>query len=252
MSFVTIENLNGDAAIKVVSLNRPEIKNAFDSAMIKEVTDVFTSLSHESVLKAIVLRGEGTAFCSGADLNWMKQMVNYSFEENVQDSEKLWNMFEAIAFCPVPVIGIIHGAVYGGALGLVAACDYVFAEEQTKFCFSEVKVGLAPAVISSYVLRKISDNQARALMISGDVFTTEKAVHIGLCHTKFSGAADVSAMMKTFIANGTEAMKATKKLLNEISNADWVTQKKLTTKVISERRMSNEGQERLKKFLDKK
>lgn len=251
MKFVTVGNLAGDDSIKVVSLNRPEVKNAFHPDMIKEITETFHNLNSEKNIKAILLRGEGTAFCSGADLNWMKEMVNYTFAENVQDSEKLWAMFEAIAFCSIPVVGIVHGAVYGGALGLMAACDYVYAEVQTKYCFSEVKLGLAPAVISSFVLRKISDSHARALKISAEVFSTEKALMIGLAHSSFSGAADLIAIGKTFSANGLEGMKETKKLLNEIENADWAKQKHLTTKVISERRMSVEGQGRLKKFLEK-
>jgi len=252
MAYLKIENLASDASIKVVTLNRPDVKNAFHPAMIQEITETFQKINQDSKIKAVILNGEGTAFCSGADLNWMKEMVQYSFEENVADSEKLWAMFEAVAFCSAPVIGVVHGAVFGGALGLVAACDYVFSEVQTKFCFSEVKLGLAPAVISSFVLRKISDAHARALMISADVFTTEKAQAIGLTHSSFNGAADLIALSKSISANGIEAMKETKKLLNDIKKADWPTQKKLTTKVISERRMSSEGQERLKKFVEKK
>lgn len=252
MTFLKIENLSSDSSIQVVSLNRPDVKNAFHPGMIQEITETFQKFNHDSKLKAVILRGEGTAFCSGADLNWMKEMVKYSFAENVTDSEKLWAMFEAVAFCAVPVIGVVHGAVFGGALGLVAACDYVFAEAQTKFCFSEVKLGLAPAVISSFVLRKVSDGHARGLMISADVFLTEKAQAIGLVHSTFMGVADLPTLTKSISANGIEAMKETKKLLNEIANADWSTQKKITTKVISERRMSVEGQERLKSFLDKK
>ena len=199
-----------------------------------------------------MLQGQGTAFCAGADLNWMKEMVNYTFDQNLKDSEKLWMMFEAIAFCPVPVIGVAHGAAFGGALGLIACCDYVFAEEKTQFCFSEVKLGLAPAVISSFIKRKISEGSARSLMLSAEVFSTEKAVAIGLVHSTFSGVFDLEKSLKNFSSNGTEAMRETKKLLNQLSGSDWDKQKKLTTTVISERRMSAEGQERLKKFVDKK
>ncbi|MFZ3231223.1 MAG: enoyl-CoA hydratase-related protein, partial [Pseudobdellovibrio sp.] len=249
--FLKIENLVSDEQIKVVSLNRADVKNAFHPEMIQEVTVAFQKFNLEPKLKAVILKGEGTVFCSGADLNWMKEMVKYSFEQNVEDSEKLWQMFEAIAFCSVPVVGVIHGAVYGGALGLAAACDYVLAEAQTKFCFSEVKVGLAPAVISSFILRKTSDSHVRALMLSAEVFNSEKAQKIGLVHSEFAGNADLVSIAKVFSGNGLEAMKETKKLLNEIQAADWAKQKKLTTKVISERRMSLEGQTRLNKFLEK-
>ncbi|MBC7467397.1 MAG: enoyl-CoA hydratase/isomerase family protein [Bdellovibrio sp.] len=251
MTFLKIETLPSDLSIQIVSLNRPDVRNAFHPGMIQEITVTFQKFNQDSKIKAVILRGEGTAFCSGADLNWMKEMVQYSFEENITDSEKLWAMFEAVAFCSVPVIGVVHGAVFGGALGLVAACDYVFSEAQTKFCFSEVKLGLAPAVISSFVLRKVSDGHARGLMISADVFLTEKAQAVGLTHSTFTGTADLVTLMKSISTNGIEAMKETKKLLNEISKADWPSQKKITTKVISERRMSAEGQERLKKFVEK-
>lgn len=251
MKYLKIENWPSDSQIQVVTLNRPEVKNAFHPEMIQEITEVFSQLSLDQNVKAVVLRGEGTAFCSGADLNWMKQMVNYSFEENIIDSEKLWKMFEAVAFCSVPVIGLVHGAVYGGALGLLAACDYALAEAQTKFCFSEVKLGLAPAVISSFVLRKISDSQARSLMLSAEVFSATQALQVGLVHGSYSEEAEIIKCVKNFSNNGLQAMKETKKLLNQLQTANWDQQKKMTTTVISERRMSLEGQERLKNFLNK-
>ncbi len=227
------------------------MKNAFHPAMIQEITDTFLMLSKEKKVRAIFIGGEGTAFCAGADLNWMKTMVDFSLDENVKDSEKLWNMFEAIAFCEIPVIGIAHGSVFGGALGLVACCDYVFAEAETKFCFSEVKLGLAPAIISSFILRKFADAFIRPLMLSAELFGAEKAQQSGLVHAIYKGQYDRAQLAKQFSANGTEAMRETKKLLNSIANENWQQQKMLTTKVISERRVSAEGQNRLKKFLAK-
>ena len=179
-------------------------------------------------------------------------MIKYSFEDNLKDSEKLWNMFEAIAFCERPVIGVVQGAVYGGALGLAGSCDYVFAEEKTQFCFSEVRIGLVPAVISSFLIKKLPDSQIRPLMLSAEVFSTEKAKSIGLVQSVFSGAIDLQNNLKLFNQNGLEAMRETKKLLNRLSTASWNEQKKLTTQVISERRVSAEGQSYLQKFIDKK
>ncbi len=249
MKFLKIESIHD---YKIVKLNRPEVKNAFHPDMIAEITDVFQQLNLEKNIKAVVLAGEGNIFSAGADLNWMKEMIKYSFEDNLKDSEKLWNMFEAIAFCERPVIGVIQGAVYGGALGLVACCDYVFAEEKTQFCFSEVKIGLVPAIISSFLLKKIPDSHIRPLLLSAEVFNTEKAKSMGLVQSVFSGTNDLENNLKLFNQNGLEAMRETKKLLNQLSAATWNEQKKLTTQIISERRVSAEGQSRLQKFIDKK
>lgn len=253
MKYVKIEEFSQDAEIKVVSLNRPEVKNAFHPEMISELTNLFQGFKSDSKAKVIILKGEGSVFCAGADLNWMKEMVNYSFDQNLKDSEKLWDMFDAIIQCPIPVIGVMHGAVYGGALGLAACCDYVIADEKTQFCFSEVKLGLAPAVISAFVLRKMVDGFARPLMLSAEVFSSIVAVRIGLAHQILENFLTWPDEIKKFSGNGLEAMKETKKLLNQFSfGVSWAEQKKSTTKVISERRLSAEAQTRLKKFIDKK
>ncbi len=249
MNFLKIEEKNN---FKIISLNRPEVKNAFHPEMIAEITTTFQNLNSEKNIKAVLLKGEGNIFCAGADLNWMKEMVNYTFEQNISDSEKLWDMFEAIKNCEIPVIVKAMGSVFGGALGILACADYVYATENTKFCFSEVKLGLAPAVISSFVMRKCSDCHIRPLMLSAEVFDTSAAEGVGLIHRRFhSDMADL-AILENFEDNGIEAMRETKKLLNQIANASWAEQKKLTTTVISQRRTSVEAQARLKKFLDKK
>lgn len=253
MKHLKSEAFKSDPEIQIVSLNRPEVKNAFHPEMIAEITEVFSKLASDSKIKAIVLKGEGTAFCAGADLNWMKEMVNYNFEQNVKDSKKLWDMFDRIIQCPIPVVGVLHGAVYGGALGLAACCDYVIAETKTQFCFSEVKLGLAPAVISSFVFRKIADGFARPLMLSAEVFNTETALRMGLAHQVPANFESWPEEIKKFSSNGLEAMRETKKLLNQITGRpSWDDQERLTTRVISERRVSTEAQTRLKKFLEKK
>lgn len=244
-----------DQSIKIVELNRPEIKNAFNPEMISELTQTFQKLSSDDQTKLIVLKGSGTAFCAGADLNWMKSMAQFTFEQNIADSEKLWEMFEAIAFCHKPVVGIIHGAAFGGALGLIACCDHVIAEEKTKFCFSEVKLGLSPAVISAFILRKCSDASVRPYMLNAEIFDAPTALRIGLVHQVQVGLETWPETVRKYSALGTEAIRETKKLLNEIelskNTISWGKQKALTTKVISERRMSVEGQARLKDFLNK-
>lgn len=251
---ISISHDINDNSIKIVELNKPKLKNAFNPEMIAEITDTFKKLSADKTVRAVVLKGAGTAFCAGADLNWMKSMVNFSFDQNIKDSEKLWEMFEAITLCEAPVIGLIHGAAFGGALGLIAACDYAIADEATKFCFSEVKLGLSPAVISSFILRKCSDGQVRPFMLSAEVFDTKTAQRLGLVHV-IKNLDDGLTEARKFSGLGLEAIRETKKLLNtiEISKAgsSWAKQKKLTTTVISERRMSKEGQELLKAFLSK-
>jgi methylglutaconyl-CoA hydratase len=249
MKYLKIEEKNN---FKIISLNRPEVKNAFHPEMIAEITEVFLNLNAEKNIKVVLLKGEGNIFCAGADLNWMKEMVNYTFEQNILDSEKLWDMFEAIKNCEIPVIVKATGSVFGGALGILACADYVYATENTKFCFSEVRLGLAPAVISSFIMRKCSDSFVRPLMLSAEIFDTATAEAIGLIQRRFhSDMADL-AILENFEDNGTDAMRATKKLLNQISGTTWAEQKKLTTTVISERRTSAEAQGRLNKFLDKK
>lgn len=252
MNFLKIYNHELDSEVKVISLNRPEVKNAFHPEMISEITNAFTQLQNEKNIKFVLLKGEGNVFCSGADLNWMKEMVKYSFEQNIKDSEKLWKMFESIIQCDAPVVGLISGAVYGGAMGLLACCDYVIADEATQFCFSEVKLGLAPAVISSFILKKTSDAKVRSFMLSAEVFDVFAAKNCGFIHsiTKKDNL-EIDALKK-FSANGAEAMRETKILLNKINNGlSWVEQKKATTTVISERRVSPEGQSRLTKYLSK-
>lgn len=251
---ISISHDINDNTIKIVELNKPELKNAFNPEMIAEITETFKKLSLDKSVRAVILKGTGTAFCAGADLNWMKSMVDFSFEQNIKDSEKLWDMFEAIALCEAPVIGLVHGAAFGGALGLIAACDYVIADAATKYCFSEVKLGLSPAVISSFILRKCSDSQVRPYMLNAEVFDSATAQRLGLVHA-IKNLEEGLAEARKFSSLGLEAIRETKKLLNniEISKAgsSWATQKKLTTTVISERRMSKEGQKRLKGFLNK-
>lgn len=249
LKFIKIEDFENDPAIQIVTLNRPEVKNAFHPEMISEITAFFIEANAVDKLKLIVLKGEGSAFCAGADLNWMKDMTSYSFDENLQDSGKLWDMFEAVYQCHVPVVAVAHGAVFGGAIGLLACCDYVFTEEKTKFCFSEVKLGLAPAIISGFISRKIPESFFRPYMLSAEIFSAEDSKKMGLIQRIYSVHTETSEVVKKFSANGTGAMKATKKLLSALNGKTVAEQKELCTQIISELRMSDDAQERMKKFL---
>lgn len=247
--------LHEENQIAYVSLDRPDVRNAFHPEMIKTITKTFLQLSKRKDLRAVVLRGEGKAFCAGADLNWMKEMVKYSFKKNQTDSHQLFEMFAAVADCQVPVVGVVHGAAFGGALGLIAACDYVLAEEKTQMCFSEVKLGIAPAVISYFVGRKCPQGIVLPLMLTGKVFSPADVVGAGLVHEIAPEAQmneKLDQMLKLFREAGPEAVRATKKLVKEISTATKATAKTKTAKVIAERRVSKEGQEGLTGFLEKR
>lgn len=252
MNFVVVTELNKVAYVK---LHRPDVRNAFNPEMISEITQTFVGLDKRTDLAAVVLQGEGKVFCAGADLNWMREMVNFSFAQNREDSLKLFAMFESIANCSLPVIGMIHGAAFGGALGLVAVCDEVVAEEGTQFCFSEVKLGIAPAVISAFVNRKAVAGKVRPLMLSGVVFNSHIAHQAGLVTEvvpQGEGHTAVQKVLHNYLQCGREAVRETKKLLNSLSSMTWDQQKEATSKLIAERRASAEGQEGLKSFLEKR
>lgn len=252
MSFVNVQENEG---LLIIELNRPEKRNAFHPQMIQELTNAFIQANENDNLYAVLLKGAGVSFCAGADLGWMKSMVDYDFSQNQQDSKELFEMFDAGLKCRVPIVGKLHGHVMGGALGLAAICDIAAIEEGTKLCFSEVHLGLAPAVISPFILRKVQVNQARYLMTSGTLFDAKKAESIGLA--EMSGTVDeVEVFLEKTLSNfkkcGKEAVRETKKLLQFVEVNNWESVKDETSKVIAERRVSSEGQGRLKKFLEKK
>lgn len=235
-----------------VKLNRPDLRNAFNSEMIAELTQTFQQLQSRPGLKAVALSGEGKVFCAGADLNWMKSMVDFSLEENKLDSEKLYDMFAALRNLDLPVVASVQGAVFGGALGLIACCDYIVSEVGTKFCFSEVKLGIAPAVISSFVLSK-ANSAVKYYMTSGDVFAEGRATELGLVNfvgTKEQAANEVARVTTLYKENGPMAVRRTKKLIREISGASTNQYKDICTSLIAELRVYSEGQEGIKSFLE--
>jgi methylglutaconyl-CoA hydratase len=238
--------------IAFIKLNRPDVRNAFNSDMITELTNAFTDLQKRTDLKAIGLTGEGKVFCAGADLNWMKSMVGFSLAENKLDSEKLYDMFAAMKNLDLPIVAIVHGAVFGGALGLVSCCDYVIAETNTKFCFSEVKLGIAPAVISSFVLEK-STPAVKYYMASAEVFDEAKGEELGLVNfsdSKENAIKEFQRVLHLYKENGPVAVRRTKKLLRELATTNPDQHKDMTTGLIAELRVSKEGQEGIKSFLE--
>lgn len=249
--------------IWTLQLNRPEVRNAFNPEMIQEITEAFDSIPLE--VRAVNLKGKGSVFCSGADLEWMKSMVNFTLEENKSDSNKLYEMFQAMKNCPAPIVTVVQGAAMGGALGLLACSDVVLAESSTKFCFSEVKLGLAPAVISSFVLRKVNLGMISPLMTSGKIFGVSEAERCGLVH-EVGQTETLEERLKGwnqhYLDSAPNAVRETKKLIQNLmdlsltetksSKEKLLIQKEMTTDLIAARRVSQEGQEGLKSFLEKR
>lgn len=238
-----------------ITLNRPERHNAFDETLIAELTQAFEALREDEAVRVVVLQGAGKSFCAGADLNWMGKMVNYTFAENLEDARALARMFEVIDHCPKPVVGRVHGAAIGGGAGLVAVCDIAIATPNTQFGFSEVKLGLIPAVITPYVMRKIGYGNARALFVSGERFDAETALRIGLIHRLVPDEqldAIVEATVRNLLQNGPNAMAAAKMLLHAALVLPADELRSLTIARIAELRVSEEGQEGIRAFLEKR
>jgi methylglutaconyl-CoA hydratase len=242
--------------VATIHLNRPDVRNAFHPEMIADLTRIFKSLPLEKDIRVVHLAGQGKSFCSGADLEWMKSMASFSEAENLTDAEKLFEMFESIQHCPYPVVTKVHGHVMGGALGLVAVSDLIVADQDTQFCFSEAKLGLAPAVISAFVKDRLSMSHMNRWFLTAEVFGSAQALEMGLVHSVARGA-DVDATVKKWteglLANGPVAVQATKKLIREVSSTnDNMTLKKITSRLIAQLRAGQEGQEGLKSFFEKR
>jgi methylglutaconyl-CoA hydratase len=239
-----------------VTLNRPEIHNAFNEVMIAEITEAFRELGRREDVRVVVLAGEGKSFSAGGDINWMKKMVGYTFEENVKDANAMADMLRAIRECPKPVIARVHGNAFGGGVGLTAACDIAVAVEAAVFCLSEVKLGIVPAVISPYVMEKIGPGQMRRYGLTAERFSAAVAKSIGLVHEVFADAAQmddwITKTCDLLKANGPKALAAAKKILSTVAGTAWDKVQESTTRTIAELRASPEGQEGLRAFLEKR
>ena len=239
-------------------LNRPEIHNAFDEVLIGELTQFFEEANKNDEIQLVILSGEGRSFCAGADLNWMKKMVNYTQEENCNDSKDLAGMLETMNRFSKPLIGHIDGAVMGGGVGLSSVCDFVVATERSFFALSEVNLGILPAVISPYVINKIGESQARRYFLSGERFYANRAQEIGLVHEV---AADenasremVSNYVDELLKSGYRARIMAKELVHQICHEGKNNQEKMnyTCELISSVRTSEEGQEGMSSLLEKR
>lgn len=238
-----------------VILNRPEVRNAFNATMISEVARAFKLINSHPDLRIVVLTGEGNAFCAGADLNWMKGVIDYSYEENLQDSQNLAEMFALMSACPLPLIARVNGPAIGGGTGMVAVCDIVIASEKAVFSLSEVKLGLVPACISPYVIRRMGDRNCREYFLTGERLTAEKALAAGLANKIVpEGKLDeaIEQLIKQLISSGPKALAWCKQLLAKVPPMSEQEAGAYTAEVITRLRMSDEGQEGMKAFFEKR
>ena len=245
---------HGDA-VATVALARPDARNALNAGLIGELRRCAEELAEDDKVRVVVLTGEGDFFCAGADIGYMRDTANFSYEENLEDARNLAAMFEAVDGCPKPVVARVKGAAIGGGVGLVAAADVAVAEEGTVFAFSEVRLGISPATIAPFVVRKIGHSQVRALFLTGERFDGVRAREIGLVHEVISEEdldAAVQEKVEGLLAGGPEALAATKALLRELRDAapDEVTE--ITARRIAGLRTGEEGQEGLGAFLEKR
>jgi methylglutaconyl-CoA hydratase len=238
-----------------VTLARPEARNAFNAQTIEQLHDVFARITAADDVRAVVLAGEGKVFCGGADIGWMRESLELSFDANVADAERMSDMFRTIDNCPKPVIGQIHGAALGGGAGLAAVCDIAIAADDAVFGFTEVKLGIIPAVISPFVLAKIGASHARALFLTGERFDARRAKHIGLVHEVVPavelGAAVEHCLEELFTA-GPAAVRAAKLLIRRVVDNDYDDSRAITARAIAQQRIGTEGQEGLRAFLERR
>lgn len=251
-SQITVEQ---DGAVLTIALNRPEVHNAMTPTMIAELTAVFQAVASQNDVRVVVLTGNGRSFCAGADLSFMRAAADYTFAENVQDGEGIFELMLMIEQCPRPVIGRVNGAAIGGGVGLVSSCDIVVAVERAKFGFSETRLGIVPAVISPFVLGKIGANNARELFLTGERFDAAKAKQIGLVN--YVVAEDeletaVSERVYQLLQAAPGAQSAAKTLIRKVANQPKAEMRSYTSELIAKLRASDEGREGMSSFLEKR
>ena len=239
-----------------VFLNRPEVRNAFNDGVITELTQTFTALAADSTLRCIVLGGHGKAFCAGADLNWMRAMAGYSWEQNRADAQALAEMLWTLYSCPLPIVGRVHGDCYAGGLGLAAVCDVLVAAEGVNFCLSEAKLGLLPATIGPYVVKAMGEQAARRWFVTAERFSAAQAHAMGFVHECVAPDAldaKVDEIVAALVANGPMAVRACKSLVQDVAGRAIAAELRAdTARRIADIRASDEGREGIASFLGKR
>ncbi len=242
--------------VATITLSRPEVRNAFNDAVIAELTQAFAEVGQQAEVRCVVLAAEGPAFCAGADLNWMRRMADYTRAENLQDASKLAEMLRVIYTCPKPVIARVQGDVYAGGMGLVSACDMVVSVDSANYCLSEVKLGLIPATIAPYVIRAMGPRAAHRWFLTAERFDAAEAYRIGLVHEVVpANALDarVAALAEALCNASPAAVQACKRLVQDVAEREISAQLIAhTVEGIADIRASAEGREGVQSFLQKR
>ncbi|MCP4414192.1 MAG: enoyl-CoA hydratase/isomerase family protein [Gammaproteobacteria bacterium] len=258
-----LQRVNHNNGIVQITLNRPEVHNAFDDKLIAELTHLLLELDKDKATKVIILDAKGKSFSAGADLNWMKRMAGYSREENYHDSLALADLMSALYTMHCPTIAAVQGTAFGGGVGLIACCDIAIASHRVNFCLSEVKLGLIPAVISPYVIKAIGERATKRYFITAEIFDADRALQLGLISELADPdalASKVMALAHKIVSNGPEAVKAAKELINSVialqSDGDVQQLREklhsMTATKIADIRASNQGKEGVTAFLEKR
>ncbi len=249
-------DITRDGAVARVFLNRPEVRNAFNEGVIAELTQAFTGFAADESLRAVVLGGHGKAFCAGADLAWMRAMADYTWEQNRADAQGLADMLHAIWSCPAPVVARVHGDCYAGGVGLAAVCDVLVAAEGVHFCLSEAKLGLLPATIGPYVVRALGEQASRRYFTTAERFDAARAHALGFVHEVAPADqldARVQAIVDAWTANGPAAVRACKRLVQDVASQPMTPELRADTACrIADIRASDEGREGVQSFLGKR
>ena len=245
-----------ERGVHTITLNRPEIRNAFNDLLIGEIREAFEAVSRDTQVRCVVLAANGPAFCAGGDLNWMRRMADYTREQNLADAGGLAAMLRAIDQCPHPTVARVQGDVFAGGLGLVSACDVAVCADTATFCLSEVKIGLIPATISPYVIRSIGARASRRYFLTAERFSAAEAHRIGLVHESVPMAeldATVQALVQALCANSPMAVKDAKRLVDTVTGQD-IDDALIAKTVagIADSRASADGKEGVPAFLDKR
>lgn len=253
MDFTTLQ-IGIEKNVARIALNRPEVRNAMNALMIKELTEAVDWLDARDDIRVIEICGNGKSFCAGADINYMKDVASFGYNQNLEDAKRLSKLFQKIYFCNKPVITLVHGAVIGGGNGITAASDIVLAEENTVFAFSEVKLGLTPATISPFVIARCGEMPARELMLSGRKFTAQEARDYKLVN--HVGTIDelnkkLDAYIDDFLKASPDAIRDCKHLIRNVGgiSTPYSSVFDMTAQLIAQERMSDDAQERMREFL---
>lgn len=254
MSYTTLR-FETNNRIARITFSRPEVHNAFHSGVIKEMRQVFAEIAMNTDIRAVVITGEGKSFCAGADLNWMKAVAEYKFDQNLTESNELAELFNDMYTCTRPIIGRINGAAIGGGAGFVAVCDIAVGAQSAVVSFSEVKIGLVPACIGPYVIKKIGEGRARELFITGERLTADRAKEVGLLNTVVPDAdldKAINALVQQILTSGPNAISMAKELVSKVPAMNAAEYKPFTAEMIAKLRNSAEGQEGMAAFLAKR